>query len=157
MTDPHDQWMHEWLNAYGDRLLQFTRAYTPDLHTAQDIVQEVFVRLYRERTRRPHRTIRAGWLYIVARRLAVDHYRKRARDVQAWERQGHSDAIPDLRWEVEAVLDVLSDLDRELLLLFYYQEWTLGELAAHYTIPIETVKSRLHRARNRFRSAWKGN
>lgn len=150
-----EEWLNEWIDKYGDHLVQFARAYTPDFETAQDIVQEVFVRLYRERTRRPNRVIHAGWLYTVAHRIAIDHHRKRNRDATAWAGQHPADMPPDLRMEVGGVLAALPDLDRELLFLFYYQDWTLVQLAQHYAIPVDTVKSRLYRARDRFRRVWK--
>ncbi len=134
--------------------MRFVGAYTHDYQAAQDIVQEVFLRLHQEHLRHPNRTIRAGWLYTAARRLTIDQHRRRWPLPVASVPAAEANSRHELASEVGSVLDELPDLDRELLLLFYYQEWSTAQLATHYAISQDTVKSRLYRARARFRKKW---
>lgn len=150
-----EQWLERWVTDYGDPLVRFVGTYTHDYHVAQDIVQESFFRLYREHLRHPAKTFHAGWLYTVARRLAIDYHRRRPPVSWNIGDSGPSTAMTDEQAiDVDRVLDRLPALDRELLLLFYYQEWSIAELSDHYAISIHTVKSRLYRARDRFRRHW---
>lgn len=55
---------------------------------------------------------------------------------------------------MESALDSLPERDHELLLLFYYQEWSVAQLARHYSMRPGAVRSRLTRARQRFREIW---
>lgn len=152
---PEEHWLNPWLDEYSDRLLSFVLSYTQDRDIAHDIVQETFLRLYQEHSRKPWRTLHAGWLYTVARRLTIDHYRQHRVLVLTATVPERARDIGHLNLEIDAILRDLPGLDRELLLLFYYQDWPLAKLADHYKIPVDTVKSRLHRARRRFQRLWK--
>lgn len=128
------------------------------MEAARDITQETFLRLYRHHRRYPSAQLHAGWLYTVAHRLAIDWQRRNRvaqREMPALDEVG---AAPDtdLRLSVEAQLARLGQRDREILLLFYYQEWTSEEISKELGIPAATVRTRLHRARNAFRRQWEG-
>jgi RNA polymerase sigma-70 factor (ECF subfamily) len=154
-VDSLDHWLGRWILEHGDPLVRFVGTYTHDYHAAQDIAQEAFLRLYREHLRHPTKTLHAGWLYTVARRLAIDYHRRQR--PAAWDILPYNTEVAlsdDRSVDVERILDSLRALDRELLLLFYYQEWSIARLAEHYAISVHTVKSRLHRARERFRRHW---
>lgn len=150
-----------WIDTYGDRLVQFLWTLTHDAELAQDLAQETFLRLLRQQRAAPGTVIHAGWLYTVARRLAIDHVRQRQRHPEALTDDaggGTGAGAPEvgLRAAVDDLLDRLSATDREILMLFYYQQWTTDEIAAHYRMPAATVRTRLHRARERFRRLWEG-
>ena len=149
-----EQWIEQWVTHYGDPLVRFVGTYTHDYQVSQDIVQETFFRLYREHLRHPTKVFHAGWLYIVARRLAIDYHRRKPPSSRNIDDMDWSAAIEERALDVDRIMDRLPALDRELLLLFYYQERSIAELADHYAISVHTVKSRLHRARNRFRRHW---
>lgn len=123
---------------------------------AEDVVQEVFVQLYRSL---PSLRLESGigtWIYRVAFNRAVDHRRR-------LERQGRlarEDPLPEaaapaedpaLRHEREAHLrqavDELPDLYRASVLLFYWLDYDVQEIADRLGVAPGTVKSYLFRAR----------
>jgi RNA polymerase sigma factor (sigma-70 family) len=69
------------------------------------------------------------------------------------------DPALELEADAEALDGALAGLplaEREMLTLFYLRELSLAEIAAMLSLPIGTVKSRLHRARNELRNAFSG-
>ena len=156
--DGDDEWLGRWVTTYGDRLARFLWTYTGDEEAAKDLTQEVFLRLYREHRLHPLRSLHGGWLYAVGRRLAIDRSRRervaRRASVSLYEEPSMSDEAE--RIDVEQLLDRLSARDREIVLLFYYQEWSSEEIARHYGCPAGTVRTRLLRARDKLRALWGG-
>jgi RNA polymerase sigma factor (sigma-70 family) len=119
--------------------------------------RKLFLRLCQAMATNPTQVFHAGWLYTVARRLAIDAYRTRQREApQALHYPPSPDPATAIAQTeaVEAILDALPDLDREILLLFYYQKWSIAEIAHHYGIRAGAVRTRLMRARQRFRALW---
>jgi RNA polymerase sigma factor (sigma-70 family) len=123
---------------------------------AEDITQECFLALIRA----PHRydSSRGSmkvYLFAITRNLALKQYRY-ARDEQPVEESEDQFSF-DPRRSLEVSSAVaravasLPDLQRESLVLFEYEGVTLEEIAEIVGADIGTVKSRLHRARERLR------
>ena len=76
---------HIW-HEFADKLGQFIRARVADPATAEDILQDVFVKI--QEPARPTRRIPAkleGWIYLIARNAIIDHYRTRKETVEVPE------------------------------------------------------------------------
>jgi len=118
---------------------------------AEDVTQECFLALLRAPGRfDPGRGTMKTYLLAIARNLALKAYRDDraeplAEDVAARDRD------PDVASAVEAALAELPALQREALVLFQYEGATLEEIAQIVHADVGTVKSRLHRARERLR------
>lgn len=159
------EWMARWITEFGDKITQFLQTYIRDRGLAEDLSQEVFVRLYRFHVAHPHRSVQAGWLYTTARRLAIDAHRHAERQPRCQEissqddgrlrSEGFEDTLAT-RWVVQQALDQLSRRDRECLWLFYYQAWTVPKIAAAQHISEMNARMRLHRARKHFAHVWRG-
>ncbi len=120
---------------------------------AADATQQTFIKAWQAATTYdPDREL-APWIYAIARRTAIDIYRKQARSVA-------SDAVDtvdnppglDTVWEmfeVRSALDQLPDEERQVIKLSHFDGLTHAEIAEHVGIPIGTVKSRSHRAHQR--------
>lgn len=119
---------------------------------AEDILQEVFIRIYRKLRwlREPH-AFRA-WCYQIATREAF-RYLKRER---LWTDQVRDEAVlnvvpaggetaysPELIERLPELVRDLSPASRAVIVLYYLHEMSLGETAAVLDIPVGTVKSRL--------------
>lgn len=152
MNNPNGDWLTSQIHQFETRLVAYAMTYLNDIESARDVVQDTFLRLYQQ----PDRTrIKAGWLFTVTRNLAFDRLRKTERDQRLLREplrapeSGEDQVIR--RLDVERVLDNLRDQDRELLLLFYYQGWSMKTIARHYQLPASTIRLRLARARDAFR------
>jgi RNA polymerase sigma-70 factor (ECF subfamily) len=130
---------------------------TADHAAAQDITQDVFVRLWeRPEVYDPARGTLRTWLCMTARSRAVDWIRRRearARYQAAAADQPHDYAPVDetVVWQTEAkavreAVQALPATQREALMLAYYHGHTYREVATRLAIPEGTAKSRLRAA-----------
>jgi RNA polymerase sigma-70 factor, ECF subfamily len=129
-----------------------------------DGVQQVRLKLLEERARpdRPEIRDRAAWLAVVASRVAIDWHRGRARDAGLRERLAarwsqHPPAIHPQEHRALALtvadgLERLTAWQRQALVLRYYADLPVRDIARLLDIPEGTVKSRLHLAAAALRS-----
>jgi RNA polymerase sigma-70 factor (ECF subfamily) len=131
---------------------------------AEDVTQECFLSvLRRPEAFRAERASLRTYLCAIARHLALKQLRKRGEETivdeapdEAPAQAGGSDPL-DVVLQQEAAEAVrqavaaLPPLQREAVVLFEYQEMSLADIAAVCEIDVGTVKSRLHRARERLR------
>jgi RNA polymerase sigma-70 factor (ECF subfamily) len=131
---------------------------------AEDVTQECFLSvLRRPEAFRAERASLRTYLCAIARHLALKQLRKRGEETivddapdDAPAHAGGSDPL-DVVLQQEAAdavrqaVAALPPLQREAVVLFEYQEMSLADIAAVCEIDVGTVKSRLHRARERLR------
>lgn len=125
---------------------------TGDLHEAQDVVQEAFVRAWGRRSRLDRAAGPEAWIRTVAWRLAVSRWRRRGRSLEAWRlRDGglpDSAAGPDPDTvALVTALRRLSERQRRVAVLHYVCDLTVEQVAAETGISTGTVKTHLSRAR----------
>jgi RNA polymerase sigma-70 factor, ECF subfamily len=126
-----------------------------DWALAQDLAQETFVRVLRQHASRGHRPFKP-WLYTIATNLARDHFKSATTRREVPLEPEHEIAFVDmtpgpeeaaLRVEEQAVLRcALGSLPNEYrvtLLLRFFADLSLQDIAAALDIPIGTVKSRI--------------
>ena len=139
---------------YANDVLRVSYFYLGDRQKAEDVMQEVFLRLY---TKQPalEEGKEKAWLLKVALNLCRDIWRT------GWVKRvvlGGKvlDMIPDDldpiegRLEKEALLQAVHSLpaqDREVFILFYYQGYGIEEISTMLNIPAGTISSRLSRGR----------
>lgn len=137
------------VRTYQTAVWRFLRHLVADGALAEDLTQETFLRVHRRLGSFDGRSRFSTWLFRVARNVGIDELRAR-------ERRGRSVAIdagplpsPELGHELRAALDSL-ELDlREALLAVEVLGVTYREAAVMLGVPTGTVKSRVHRARER--------
>jgi RNA polymerase sigma-70 factor (ECF subfamily) len=120
---------------------------------AEDVVQETLAKVWRLRASFDAARNGDAWLLQAAFRCFCD-LRKRARTSPATTDAAATPApaapcLLELRDEVRHRLQALDPLPRALLLGFHGEGCSLHELAARHGLPVNTVKSHLHRARLR--------
>lgn len=133
-------------------LLAYVNGMTKDLQAAEDIVQDVFVRLARRLDTINPRRGASPWLYRVARNRAVDHLRKRAPEVlpgeealREWLGRAGGDNPANALLRTEAVALVREALlsmepgDRDVLMLRFFGGLRFREIAAVLKRPMGTV------------------
>ncbi|GAA4613329.1 sigma-70 family RNA polymerase sigma factor [Saccharopolyspora hordei] len=157
--------LEDVVRAHGDALHAYvTRLTGGDRFAAEDVVQETWVRAWRnlDRLTEDLGSVR-GWLLRVAHNLAVDlHRSRRARPTEVGlpEQGLESAAIaPNAHDQVEnrivvrALLEALSPAHRATVLEVYYADRTAASAAQALGVPPGTVKSRLHNAIRTLREA----
>jgi RNA polymerase sigma-70 factor (ECF subfamily) len=139
-------------NRYKQPLFGFFRRRLADAAQAEELTQETFIAVLRCAPRyQPSARFRT-FLYSIAMRILRAHRRKAAFRATFFGEQpagrepaSHSDPVVDLLMR-EAVAS-LDRIDREVLMLREFEELTYAEIAEVLALPINTVRSRLFRAR----------
>jgi RNA polymerase sigma-70 factor (ECF subfamily) len=138
------------VNALALRILR-------DTADAEDVVQEVFVQVWRQATRfDPSRGTPEAWLCTMARTRALDRLRRRTS-----RREDSSDQSPpgsvapktEEALAVQKALQGLSPEQRQALELAYYEGLTQSEIATRLGEPLGTVKTRIRTAMIRLRES----
>jgi RNA polymerase sigma-70 factor (ECF subfamily) len=163
----------ELVERYQTRLLNFVYRTIGDRERAEDLVQEVFIRVYRHLHRFDQSKKFSTWIYTIASNLAKNELRNRSRNPlvlfqtirRTWQDDDRplqfedSTARPDdmyrkrhLRELVEASVSQLPEHHRQVFVLRELEGKSYEEIAEITGCNLGTVKSRLNRARNSFAS-----
>lgn len=144
---------------YYDKVFAIARGILLDHEEAADAVQEIFTLVYRHLPRFDRRSKFSTWLFRVAVNRSIQEARK-----QRFKNKGLElhEAIPmpaqeEERfedWRVQAAMTKMSPADRALLILFYWEELSLNEIAESVGCKVNAAKTRLYRARERFREVY---
>jgi len=152
------------IRAHQDSLYGFILRMSGKSDVAEDIVQEAFVRVIKNLDRFDMRFRFSTWLFTIAKRLYVNHRQKQsvAYDSDMIAIQPDADDSPlmltgevertdGLRKLVQVALDELPEPQHEIVLLYHQQNWAIADIAQYMSMPEGTVKSHLHRARERMK------
>ena len=144
---------------HHDRLRRFVLRLTGNESTAEEVVNEVFLEAWRHAGEFEGRSQVATWLMSIARFKAISECRRRSeaqldeRVAAVIEEPSDTPAISMDKRErsdiLQKCLAKLTPLHREVISLIYYQGRKIEEVAQFTGAPINTVKTRMHHARNR--------
>lgn len=125
-------------------------------HDAADALQEAGLKAYRYFDKLQQAEAGAAWLTRILIHACYDQGRKRSRMVPTGlEIQGDGDpgALPaETDWELVQALQALPEEQRITVVLRFFQDLTLPQIAGVMNVPEGTVKSRLHTALSRLRA-----
>lgn len=168
------------IERHQQELMRFLIRLTGDAAGAEDVFQEAFLQIHLSAdTFDPTRRFRP-WLFTIAANKARDYLRRKGRrrtlelsapvDGGADGSDGAGSFVdlmevdvpaPDARLDeeqtsqrVQAALDQLPPLLKEILLLAYFQRLSYAQIHDELGIPLGTVKSRLHAAVAAFAKSW---
>ncbi|MDE0427067.1 MAG: sigma-70 family RNA polymerase sigma factor [Candidatus Poribacteria bacterium] len=137
-----------------------------DFHFAEELTQDTFLHAYKKLATLKNPNQFAGWLYVIANRLCINWVQRKKTDMQSLE---HTDTQEiekfiytryvseqretenaERRYEiVKQLLEKLPESQRTVVTLYYLGEMTTKEIGNFLGVSVNTVKSRLRRARIR--------
>ncbi len=149
-----------WIQEYGHDLKWLAYSYVKDYSTAEDITQETFIKAYQKYSTFKQESLIKTWLYKITINLCKDHlkssYMKRVvrKGAELFRSIPSSKETPEefllQKDEDEALLGQvlkLEDKYREIIILYYFEEFDIKDLAQVLNTSPNTVKTRLRRAR----------
>lgn len=124
---------------------------------ADDLLQETFIKVYINLGRYAPQYTFGQWVYTIARNTFIDYVRRRQDDLSIDDRfSAPASAAPtpeesvinlQQRSQIEHYLERLTPRYRELIVLRFFDEYSYEEIAAKLSLPLGTVKTQIHRAR----------
>lgn len=122
-----------------------------------DLLQETFIKVYINLHRYNPQYTFGQWVYTIARNTFVDFIRRRQDDLPIDERFASPPSLAPTpeesvinlqqRSQIESYLERLSPRYRQLIRLRFFDELSYEEIAAKLVLPLGTVKTQIHRAR----------
>ena len=151
---------HELVSVYQERLTYYVHRLVKDWHQSRDILQQVWLDVFRTLGKLQSPAAFRVWLYRIAHDRVVTHIRHRIVDDDVID-QIAVDAIDAEHWNdldalenaelVHFALDKLSDIHREIMTLRFLEEMDVKDIARVMQCSEGTAKSRLYYAKNAMR------
>ena len=150
------------LDRYQNKVYRLAFSFTRDRARAEELAQDVFVKIWQVLPRFDGRASLSTWLYAIARNTCLSALRYDARrrmqpldevhepSARTFERDAGTDHSGIWR-----LVDRLPEAQRRVITLFYLEDRSLGEVGRLLDMPEGTVKSHLHRARRALADAMK--
>jgi RNA polymerase sigma-70 factor, ECF subfamily len=143
---------------YYDKVYAIARGILLDAEEAADTVQEVFTLVHRHLYRFDRRARFSTWLFRIAVNRSIQDSRKRRRrpvtvelmEIAQFDGTEQRQVDP----KIHQALGKLRPDDRALLLLYYWEDLTLQEIAETLATNVNATKTRLYRAREKFRALY---
>lgn len=161
------------LEEYGSRLYRYFLRFSGSTTDAEDLVQELFVRLLKTIKSYRHENKFEHWLFRIAANLARDRARKLVRhgpeislqsDEQVFEFVQAKEKTPpeqlvegEQRDRLQQALKQLPQLDREMILLRHYGQLSFKEIAEHFNAPLGTALAKVHRGLKQLKKSMSEN
>jgi RNA polymerase sigma-70 factor (ECF subfamily) len=159
---------------YSERLTHYLFGFLGDMRRCEDLLQETFLRVYRNRHSYRRIAKFSTWLYTIAGNLARSEYRKKKRrrlySLQSVNRDNeeYEMQVPDESFSPETIteskiqdkhiqqaLDDIPSSFREVVVLRDVQQLAYEEIAEITGLPMGTVKSRINRGRTKLQGLLK--
>ena len=156
------------VNRYQKRVHAIAWRKINDYHIAEDIAQEAFIQVYEKLSTLRNPKQFDGWLYVIVNRLCIDWIKKNKLNIQSLQntpketleeafymdyesKHQEMETVEHYREIVQKLLNKLPESERTVFTLYHLGDMTAKEVAKTLGISVNTVKSKLRRARNRLR------
>jgi RNA polymerase sigma-70 factor, ECF subfamily len=161
-----EELLAELVHSFGTKILRLAFTYVKDKRTAEDITQEVFIRCFNKLDQFRGDSNIKTWLYAITVNLCKDYlkswsFRKVFFNQKVPEKADHNGGVlnqifyeAEKRWLADAVL-TLSVKYREVIILHYYESYSVSEIAGILNLSENTIRTRLRRGREQLREKYK--
>jgi len=139
---------------------RFVRYRLPSQTDADDVLQEVYLSAYRKFSGLKNKDAFKPWIISIARNKCNDYFRAKAVQMEISIEELSQQELSAGRLGISVVhtvretLDRLGDKDKQILYLYFWKELPQTEIAKLLDIPVGTVKSRLHTAKQHFKNKY---
>lgn len=139
---------------------RFVRYRLPSQTDADDVLQEVYLSAYRNFSGLKNKDAFKSWIISIARNKCNDYFRAKAAQMEISIEELSQRELSAGRLGISVVhtvretLDRLGDKDKQILYLYFWKELPQTEIAKLLDIPVGTVKSRLHTAKQHFKNKY---
>lgn len=156
----------EIVSLYQDKLYHMAHRMLNNRQEAEDVVQETFLRVYKNLDRYDDTMKFSTWIYRIATNLCIDRLRKRkpsySLDAESADHEGldgysmipSDDRTPEseillseLQETIRQAIETLPPKYKTVMVLRYLQDMSLQEIGEVLDMPVTTVKTRVHRGR----------
>ena len=144
---------------YRDAIHRLFLQRTGNTEDADDLLQETFIKVYMNLHRYSPEYTFGQWLYTIARNTFIDYVRKRQDDLPIDEKfssPASNTPTPEesvinaqQRHQSERCIARLPENYRRLIRMRFFDEYSYEEIAVKLSLPLGTVKTQIHRARER--------
>ena len=151
------------LQEFRRRVFGLAYSFLRNREAAQDVAQDVFIKVWRALPGFDGRASLSTWIYTITRNASLSALRARRlqsslSDPDVMDAVDATDAAPSADTIVDGVslqrlVDQLPTKQRQVIMLFYMEEQSHEEVATMLAMPVGTVKTLLHRARARLSAA----
>lgn len=139
---------------------RFVKFRLPSVADAEDVLQEVAITACEKFSQLKNKEAFQAWIINIARNKCNDYFRRKAKEFEipleevpeqelSYGRHGMT-----LAETVRETLSSLADKDKQILYLYFWKELPQAEIAKCLDIPVGTVKSRLHTAKQNFKKQY---
>jgi len=159
---------------YQNKIYHLAYRMLGNTHEAEDVVQETFLRVYKNLVRYDPAQKFSTWIYRIGTNLCIDILRKRKRkrsislDANLFDSESSDgyDFMPtdeaeqpenllvlsETRRQVREALDKMPEQYKSIMILRYLHDLSLQEIGEVLDLPVTTIKTRLHRGREFLRN-----
>jgi len=145
---------------YKSGVERFVKFRLPSVADAEDVLQEVAITACEKFSQLKNKEAFQAWILNIARNKCNDYFRRKAKELEipleevpeqelSYGRHGMT-----LAETVRETLSSLADKDKQILYLYFWKELPQAEIAKRLDIPVGTVKSRLHTAKQNFKKQY---
>jgi len=158
----------EWLmKEYGDQVTRLAFTYMKQKQLSEDIAQEVFIKCYENLESFRHESSYKTWLYRITVNLCKDKLRSWSfRHIiltEFFSKTKSTNKSPEMELvgleNKQLIAEKILSLPvkyREVIILYYYEEMSYNQISTLLDLRLQTIKSRLHRARLLLKKSLEG-
>ncbi len=172
VLDGDDTAFNTLVRKYQKSIHAFVWQKIGDFHFAEEITQDTFLKAHTNLSTLNDPSQFSGWLYAIANRLSINWIQRNKstvhslEDISVWEIEKSSyrhyvleererEATEDRYQRVENLLERLPKNEQTVITLYYFGEMTTKEIANLLGVSVNTITSRLQRARKRMQKMIK--
>lgn len=150
----------ELFNLNRSSVERFVRFRLTSKEDADDLLQEIYLTAYKKFNQLKNKDAFKAWIISIARNKCNDYFKTKSSQLEISIDTISEKEIPNSRYGISDILivretlDLLGDKDKQILYLYFWKGYPQSEIAKKLDIPLGTVKSRLHTAKQNFKNIY---